>query len=689
METTYLSSPRALTVISDPIHKFTKLTCFDREVVDSRYFQRLHFVLQNSITYAAYPANKNSRFIHSIGVAELAGQIFVKSINASDKKAALSFLREFKGFIDSKFYQIAQGSGDTIPTFRSNIVKGWQATIRGRSRFAHSPQNIGSDFSNGSKDIVASNSIDVLDSKAKIGSYSADLLVDTLWQAQRLCGLIHDIGHLPMSHSFESAATRVPGLFYSYPFSFPNQKKSQDNARKCFEIALQKAQFGEGNSELEQYLTIVCGFFEIEPPQMRKFLETIEIHERRSLLIFWKIFSDDKFDFARSPEEKCYRMIVFWTAMLILFSSALDKFDISEKIKERGVKTGFLRALKTIVAGEVDADRLDYTVRDGAACGSPIGQFDLARVVENSILVRTGNQFRIVYNERALSGIEQFFTQRRDSYKYLIYHRTSSRSEACLQELIARIYHYAFSFPEDHEFLSILAVNGFISLRGKGIQQVLPLNQFSLEAQDDACLRNTLFHLSNHLQRDKTTGKFKRHLITSILCLSRIVLRRDFRDVYDPFKDSSFRRKLRELSTENATDRELNDFLTQLLTGETIRELSGKIRRLIHEECNGAVSIINVQPPKVFKPKNRVKDHEQVNLISKQSRLVAVEDRSHVLREMALGEGNPFSVGVYFVMDNIKCPENSALRTKIDQTLFNFMLDVLSEHGPLSKHSAA
>jgi HD superfamily phosphohydrolase len=62
--------------IRDPIHVFVKLADDEREVVNSRPFQRLRYIHQLALTYLVYPGATHRRFEHSLGVMELATRIF-------------------------------------------------------------------------------------------------------------------------------------------------------------------------------------------------------------------------------------------------------------------------------------------------------------------------------------------------------------------------------------------------------------------------------------------------------------------------------------------------------------------------------------------------------------------------------------------------------------------------------------
>lgn len=62
--------------IRDPIHTFIRLDSYERQVLDSRPFQRLRYIHQLALTYLIYPGATHKRFEHSLGVMELASRVF-------------------------------------------------------------------------------------------------------------------------------------------------------------------------------------------------------------------------------------------------------------------------------------------------------------------------------------------------------------------------------------------------------------------------------------------------------------------------------------------------------------------------------------------------------------------------------------------------------------------------------------
>ena len=62
--------------IRDPIHVFVTLNDHEREILNSKPFQRLRHIHQLALTYLVYPGATHKRFEHSLGVMELAGRVF-------------------------------------------------------------------------------------------------------------------------------------------------------------------------------------------------------------------------------------------------------------------------------------------------------------------------------------------------------------------------------------------------------------------------------------------------------------------------------------------------------------------------------------------------------------------------------------------------------------------------------------
>lgn len=64
--------------IFDSVHGFVPFDEFEKELIDSLPFQRLHYIHQLGMSYLVYPGANQTRFEHSVGVMALATQMFEK-----------------------------------------------------------------------------------------------------------------------------------------------------------------------------------------------------------------------------------------------------------------------------------------------------------------------------------------------------------------------------------------------------------------------------------------------------------------------------------------------------------------------------------------------------------------------------------------------------------------------------------
>jgi HD superfamily phosphohydrolase len=80
-------------------------------------------------------------------------------------------------------------------------------------------------------------------------------------------------------------------------------------------------------------------------------------------------------------------------------------------------------ALHSIVASEVDVDRLDYLMRDGQRAGTEFGAIDYQRLVDSyELIIPVPGEFRVAAGTRARSAVETMLVQRMQSYRWILFH---------------------------------------------------------------------------------------------------------------------------------------------------------------------------------------------------------------------------------------------------------------------------
>ena len=95
---------RILHEIRDPIHAFVRVDSSEREVVNSRPFQRLRHIQQLAMTSFVYPGATHTRFEHSLGVMELASRVYDVVTNPENVVKEVRELLEPLGNPDKRTY---------------------------------------------------------------------------------------------------------------------------------------------------------------------------------------------------------------------------------------------------------------------------------------------------------------------------------------------------------------------------------------------------------------------------------------------------------------------------------------------------------------------------------------------------------------------------------------------------------
>lgn len=168
--------------INDAIHGLISLTEYERRIVSTIGFNRLHDVYQNSTVYLTFPSNRTKRFEHSIGTMKLCSDMFFQSLLNAKETCLNEFFelydREYQSILEELRNQheiIEEKLGGRVPERLPNI-------IQDRLRHSLIPNNIP-------------------------GQYQ--VLHVLLIQSIRAAALLHDIGHPPFSHIVEFALKDV------------------------------------------------------------------------------------------------------------------------------------------------------------------------------------------------------------------------------------------------------------------------------------------------------------------------------------------------------------------------------------------------------------------------------------------------------------------------------------------------
>ncbi|MCM1237644.1 MAG: HD domain-containing protein, partial [Ruminococcus flavefaciens] len=105
------------------------------------------------------------------------------------------------------------------------------------------------------------------------------------------------------------------------------------------------------------------------------------------------------------------------------------------EIKDEKLNLKFIFA--SLVSGQLDADRLDYLLRDAEFSGVTYGQYDLEKVVESmAVSVENTGRYRLCILEDFMPAVEEYYYARFQMYSNIYYHPYKMFSEELLRRLL-------------------------------------------------------------------------------------------------------------------------------------------------------------------------------------------------------------------------------------------------------------
>ena len=87
---------------------------------------------------------------------------------------------------------------------------------------------------------------------------------------------------------------------------------------------------------------------------------------------------------------------------------------------------------KDIVSGPADADKMDYLLRDSHHCFVKYGEFDLEKIVDSTVVIRSAGVEQLGFREDAVWALEQMLLARHHMHRQVYSHPTRLGTDAML-----------------------------------------------------------------------------------------------------------------------------------------------------------------------------------------------------------------------------------------------------------------
>ena len=154
--------------------------------------------------------------------------------------------------------------------------------------------------------------------------------------------------------------------------------------------------------------------------------------------------------FNSNHEEKTIEIIVEDTSI----NKVLKSYDeqLPNVIANIIAKDHPNKLLVQLISSQVDADRMDYLLRDAYNCGVSYGNFDLERLLRSMCV----NEGKLVFKESGIHAIEDYIFARYHMYWQVYLHPTANSFEIILTKILRRvkqIYNNGYQFKQDISLL--------------------------------------------------------------------------------------------------------------------------------------------------------------------------------------------------------------------------------------------
>lgn len=143
-----------------------------------------------------------------------------------------------------------------------------------------------------------------------------------------------------------------------------------------------------------------------------------------------------------SHEEFTIRIITNDSEINQVLETAAD--GLSSEVAEVINHTHSNPLLSQLISGQLDADRMDYLLRDAYFTGTKYGEFDLERILRT---LRVSNK-TLVIKESAMHTVEDYIMARYHMYWQVYYHPIARSAEALLCGIFRRLYDIKDTHPE-------------------------------------------------------------------------------------------------------------------------------------------------------------------------------------------------------------------------------------------------
>lgn len=445
--------------VTDSVHETIYLSELEAELIATPYFYRLHDIYQSSTVYMTFPSNRTKRYEHSLGTMELASSMLFSAVSNADQQTRDELFRKLKLHFGNIFELAICNSGSQVAEYFTKYRSKIDDVFMGVEDDQDSESMLQYIISTHIKSAVANGCLNdsaldhfqyyQLDVKTESGADNIEnlFLYRCLLQAVRIIALFHDVGHPPYSHIIEDVLKEL-------------YKKSQDvncnwdsKKNKAFQQTMKKYAAKDKNDA-----------YKCQTIYNNTSLPSSALHERIGLSLLQLAINDVipelLSEAADSNKVKSYKIA---SILYYIFIVELAIGMLVEKNK-------FFESFHKIVDGIVDADRLDYIMRDSINSGVDWGKIPYKRIINSAKLIFVGKNvagdklseeeqvFVIAYPKKLSDDIADLLLTRYKIFSRINFHHRCMKTSVALQSAVLELAEDYLKNPRGKEINSEINV---------------------------------------------------------------------------------------------------------------------------------------------------------------------------------------------------------------------------------------
>ena len=225
-----------------------------------------------------------------------------------------------------------------------------------------------------------------------------DELESIYYQELRLAALLHDIGHGPLSHLFDEFAVSKD-IFLLIVKDSSVLKKYYDGFDELIKT----------NKDKVEHEVISCAFIFLLIDELKK----------------ENIFNPNKF-------SQTVQYIISNISAERIVKLIEPNFIQLQDFKDSNNNNYTLFFSRIISAFPIDADRMDYLLRDSYFSGVTYGIYDINRIFSSFMATADGKNVYLTYKESGLDSMLRFIQSRSHLYNQVYFHKTNRAANTML-----------------------------------------------------------------------------------------------------------------------------------------------------------------------------------------------------------------------------------------------------------------